>query len=76
VELEQAHAERRHGVVSVALDVRATLRTRRGHTYLAQTQAHCHQRGSVAATAAAPLFYGCMMSIGRELAGWLGGVNP
>ncbi len=77
VELAQARAERSFdGFITVTLDVRATLRARVGHTYLAQTQAHCKERGPSTAERAAPLFYGCMMAVGRELAGWLGGVQP
>jgi hypothetical protein len=77
VELAGARAERTlDGVMTVTLNVRATLRTRVGHTYLAQTQAHCKERGISTPERAAPLFYGCMMVVGRELAGWLGGVQP
>lgn len=77
VELTRARAERTFdGVVTVALNVRATLRTRDGHTYLAQTQAHCNERAMMRVEQSAPVFYGCMMSVGRELAGWLGGVRP
>jgi hypothetical protein len=76
VELAQARAARSDGVITVALNVRATLRTRVGHAYLAQTQAHCKERDTASPERAAPLFYGCMMAVGRELAGWLGGVQP
>lgn len=76
VELAQARAQRSDGVITVALNVRATLRTRAGHVYLGQTQAHCKEHGVAAPDRAAPIFYGCMMSVGRELAGWLGGVQP
>lgn len=77
VEITRARAERsRDGVVTVALNVRATLRTRVGNAYLAQTQAHCLEHGPTRVEQSAPLFYGCMMSIGRELAGWLGGAQP
>jgi hypothetical protein len=76
VELTGARARRQEGQVEVTLTARATLRGRVGHVYLGQTQAHCHARAPAAATAAAPIFYGCMMSLGRELAGWLGGIQP
>jgi hypothetical protein len=77
VEITRARAERSlGGVVTVALNVRATLRTRVGNTYLAQTQAHCLEHRPTRVEQSAPLFYGCMMSVGRELAGWLGGVQP
>ncbi|HEY2747358.1 MAG TPA: hypothetical protein VGL86_22200 [Polyangia bacterium] len=77
VELVQARAENSlDGVITVTMNVRATLRARMGHEYLAQTQAHCKERGLSTPERAAPLFYGCMMAVGRELAGWLGGVKP
>lgn len=77
IELAQARAERQGGgFITVALGARATLRSRVGHVYLGQTQTHCQARGAAAATGAAPIFYDCMMSLGRELAGWLGGMEP
>jgi hypothetical protein len=76
IDLWQAAAERRADSVSVTLGVRATLRTRAGNRYLAQTQAHCRQTLVAEAADAAPVFYSCMTAIGRELAGWLGGVEP
>ncbi len=77
VELVQARAETSlDGVVTVAMNARATLRSRLGHDYLAQTQAHCKTRALTPPDQAAPLFYGCMMAVGSELAGWLGGVRP
>jgi hypothetical protein len=76
IELAHARAERHDGVISVALNARATLRSRVGHVYLGQTQAHCLARAAAPDTSGAPIFYVCMMSLGRELAGWLGGVQP
>jgi hypothetical protein len=76
VDLWQAAAERHGDAVTVTLGVRATLRARVGNTYLAQTQAHCRQSMVTEAADAAPVFYACMTRIGRELAGWLGGVEP
>jgi hypothetical protein len=76
VELAKARASSVDGVVDVALNVRATLRSRAGHIYLAQTQAHCHERATLPLGQSAPLFYNCMLSVGHELAGWLGGVQP
>ena len=76
LELAKARAAWSHGTVDVALDVRATLRSRGGHVYLAQTQAHCHERAVMPLAESAPLFYRCMSTVGSELAGWLGGVQP
>jgi hypothetical protein len=61
------------GRVLVGLDVRATLRTRNGNIYLGQTQLGCHEGGLRSAEEGAPVIYRCMMRIGRDLAGWLGG---
>jgi hypothetical protein len=60
----------------VDVDVRATLRTRRGNTYLGQTQAGCRESGLVPAERGAAVLSRCMARIGRDLAGWLdGGVS-
>ena len=58
-----------------SLGVRATLRTRAGNGYLAQTQTSCRQGGIVQPDKGAPIMYGCMMEVGRNLAGWLEGVD-
>ena len=76
VELVQADIERTESRMTVTLGVRATLRARVGNVYLAQTQTHCREAALVEPAQASPLFYSCMMNIGRELAGWLGGVTP
>jgi hypothetical protein len=76
VDLWRASAVAHGGTVRVILDVRATLRTRIGNRYLAQTQAHCKQTALTEPSNAAPVFYSCMRSLGRELSGWLGGVQP
>jgi hypothetical protein len=76
VELARARAEARHGAVTVTLWVRAMLRSRGDNTYLGQTQAHCQRTGALPPSEAAPLFFDCMARVGRELGGWLGGVEP
>ena len=76
IEVTQADARRRAGQVAVALSIRATLRARTGQLYLAQTQRYCSETGSVRPEEAAPVFLGCMNTLGRELGGWLGGVSP
>ena len=60
-------------IFSVA--VRATLRARAGNVYLAQTQASCRQGGIAEPDRGAPIMYRCMLEIGRDLAGWLEGVD-
>jgi hypothetical protein len=76
VELTHAEAERLGPRMVVGFGVRATLRTRTGNFYLAQTQAHCRDASLVAPAEGAGLIFGCMSRIGRELGGWLGGVQP
>jgi hypothetical protein len=74
VEVTGADAELEPGGrVVVGLDARATLRTRSGNTYLGQTRLGCREGGLRSADEGAPIIYRCMMRIGRDLAGWLGG---
>jgi hypothetical protein len=74
VEVTGADAELEPGGrVVVGLDVRATLRTRSGNTYLGQTTLACRDGGLVSADQGAPVVYRCMMRVGRDLAGWLAG---
>jgi hypothetical protein len=61
------------GRVVVGIEARATLRTRNGNVYLGQTQLGCREGGLVSADRGAPIVYRCMMRVGRDLAGWLGG---
>ncbi len=75
VELTQASAEYQRGRLMVALNVRATLRTRKGNVYLAQTHANCSQAALVAPQEGAPVVFSCMSQIGRDLAGWLSGLD-
>jgi hypothetical protein len=74
VEMVGADAELEPGGrVVVGIEVRATLRTRNGNVYLGQTQLGCREGGLVSADHGAPVIYRCMMRVGRDLAGWLGG---
>lgn len=77
VELIDADAQQElGGRLVVTLNVRATLRTRVGNGYLAQTQAACTQSGPVSADRGAPVLYNCMTRVGRDLSNWLSGVEP
>ncbi len=76
VELITADATYRDGRLVVTLGARATLRTRMGRTYLAQTQANCRQGAVIPPEHGAPVVFACMERIGRDLAGWLGQVEP
>jgi len=75
VEVTNADAWYDDGRVVFSLGVRATLRARAGNLYLAQTQASCREGGVVPPDKGAPIMYGCMMNIGRDLEGWLEGVD-
>jgi hypothetical protein len=76
VELINADATYKGGRLVVTLGVRATLRTRSTRTYLAQSQAYCSQGSVVPVEQGAPVFFSCMERIGRDLAGWLGQIEP
>jgi hypothetical protein len=76
VEVIEAKAEFDSGRLIITMNTRATLRTRQDHDYLAQTQAPCREAGLTIPEKGAPVVYSCMSRIGRDLAGWLGGVNP
>jgi hypothetical protein len=75
VEVTNADAQYEDDRVVFSLGVRATLRARSGNDYLAQTQASCRQGGIVPPEKGAPIMFGCMMELGRTLAGWLDGVD-
>jgi hypothetical protein len=75
VEVTNADAQYDHGRVIFSVAVRATLRARAGNVYLAQTQASCRQGGIALPDKGGPVMYKCMMEIGRDLDGWLEGVD-
>jgi hypothetical protein len=72
VDVVEAHIEFDSGRLTVTLTVRATLRTRRDHDYIAQTQTSCRDAGLDDPGRGATVVYGCMTRLGRDLAGWLG----
>jgi hypothetical protein len=74
VDVVEAHIEFEAGRLKVTLLTRATLRTRRDHEYIAQTQVSCRDAGLTDPGHGASVVYGCMTRLGRDLAGWLGGV--
>ena len=77
VEVIEAKAEYEStGRLIITLNTRATLRTRQEHDYLAQTQVPCREAGLTTPDQGAPVVYLCMSRIGRDLASWLGGINP
>ena len=72
IDLIQAAADAKGDRVTVSFGVRATLRTRVGNRYIAQTQTHCTRSGAALPGEAAPLVFDCLASVGRQLGGWLG----
>ncbi len=76
VEVIQAEAQYDGGRLVVTINTRATLRTRVGNDYIAQTQARCREAGLTTPETGGPVVYSCMTHLGRDLAGWLGGVQP
>jgi hypothetical protein len=75
VEFTAADAKYVDGRLIVAIVARATLRTRVGHVYLAQTQTACSQGGVIPVERGGTVVYACMMRIGRDLTDWLGGID-
>jgi len=61
------------GRVVIAIDVRATLRTRSGNAYLGQTQTGCREGGIVPVDQGSQVVARCLSQVGRDLAGWLAG---
>jgi hypothetical protein len=76
VEMTHADASYGGGRLVVTLGARVTLRTRVGRTYLAQTQANCRQGAVTPLSLGAPVFFTCMEQMGRDIAGWLGQIEP
>ncbi len=76
VEMINADATYHGGRLVVTLGARVTLRTRTGRTYLAQSQANCRQGAVVPLERGAPVFFTCMEQMGRDIAGWLGQIEP
>jgi hypothetical protein len=76
VELTQADATYRDGRLVLMMNARATLRTRTDRTFLAQSQASCRTSGIVPPEHGAPVVFSCMDRLGRDLAGWLGQIEP
>lgn len=76
IDVTRAEATYRDGRLFITINARATLRDRTSHEYLAQSLAECRQAGLVPENEGAPVIYSCMSRMGRDLAGWLGSVQP
>jgi hypothetical protein len=76
LEIVEARARFEDGRLLVTLNTRATLHTRLGDEYVAQTQATCREAGLTTPETGGPVIYACMRHLGRDLASWLSGVQP
>jgi len=72
VDVSEATVDFDAGRLSVSISVRATLRTRVDHDYIAQTQTSCRDAGLTDPSHGATVIYRCMTRLGRDLTGWLG----
>lgn len=76
VEVIKAEAEHDGTRMIVTIGVRATLRARVGGAHIAQTETACRDGGLVPPDRGAPVLYGCMTRIGRDLTSWLAAADP
>ena len=76
IDVTRAEAAYRDGRLFITINARATLRDRTTREYLAQSLAECRQAGLVPERAGESVIYSCMSRMGRDLAGWLGSVQP
>ncbi len=73
VELIAADVQYKNDRLSLSLVARATLRTRIGNTFVAQTQVVCRDGAVVPPSAGARVVWSCMARLGQDLRGWLEG---
>jgi hypothetical protein len=76
VDVTRAEASYSAGRLFVTINARATLRGRQSHEYLAQSLVACEQAGLVPENEGSEVIYSCMSRVGRDIAGWLGSVEP
>jgi hypothetical protein len=75
VEIVRSGAEAGAGALTVELETRVTLRGTVGHLHLGQTNGYCKVSDPLAGDGA-PVVYDCLERMGRDLAGWLEGIEP
>ena len=71
VELVAGDADYRDPRLSVSLVARATLRTRVGNTFVAQTEVVCRDGAIVTPESGGHVIWSCMTRLGHDLGGWL-----
>jgi len=74
VELIAGDASYKDTRLSVSLVARATLRSRLGNDFIAQTQVLCRDGAVVDAEAGARFMWSCMTHLAQDLGGWLEGL--
>ena len=62
--------------VAVTLLARATLRSRVGNQFIAQTQVACRDGAIVPPQEGGRVVWSCMTRLGKDLSGWLEGLPP
>ena len=76
VELVAAEARYRERRLDVSLVVRATLRTRVGNAFIAQTTIVCRDGAIIDPSHGVRVMWSCMTRIGHDLGGWLAAQPP
>jgi len=74
VELIAGDASYKDTRLSVSLVARATLRSRLGNDFIAQTQVLCRDGAITDAEAGARVMWSCMTHLAQDLGGWLEGL--
>jgi hypothetical protein len=64
------------GRMGVELETRVTLRGIVGRLHLGQTTGYCQVAGALGDDAGVSVVYECLERMGRDLAGWLEGIEP
>ncbi len=74
VELVAGDASYHHDRLAVTLVARATLRTRQGNAFIAQTSVVCRDSAFVSAESGGRVVWSCLTHLGQDLGGWLEGL--
>jgi hypothetical protein len=75
IDLVDAQAELRGGLLRAEIEIRATLRSRDGHVSLGQSLDYCKVTG-VDSRDPPSAVYRCLEKLARDLAGWLETAHP
>jgi hypothetical protein len=75
LDLLDAQAELREGLLRAEIEIRTTLRSRDGLVSLGQSQTHCKVTGGDGRDPPS-IVYRCLENLARDLAGWLETAHP